>query len=176
MEVAHSSKTLYVNGSSACLISCNIININWVIMKLSFTYFFFTVKYILVFVSSQIIKVGLTKFKIKEDFDAHSVQKIILYIWLVSLTKVSVSKSCFYNDRVSHPEADKTLTDERFSYQYYYSRFYQPKNNPAKKIFFLYIIGRKRGPAKTIFRQKSGPVMAGPAVPPTTALWPSYIH
>ena len=32
------------------------------------------------------------------------------------------------------------------------------------------IIGRKRGPAKTIFGQKSGPAMAGPAVPPTTAL------
>ena len=28
----------------------------------------------------------------------------------------------------------------------------------------------KGGPAKTIFGQKSGPAMAGPAVPPTTAL------
>ena len=86
----------------------------------------------------------------------------------MSLTKVSVSKSCFYNDCVSHPEADKTLTDGRLSYQYYYSRFYQPKNYPAKNK--KNIIGRKRGPAKTIFGQKSGPAMAGPAVPPTTAL------
>ena len=34
----------------------------------------------------------------------------------------------------------------------------------------IYIIGRNRGPAKTIFGQRSGPAMAGPAVPPTTAL------
>ena len=46
---------------------------------------------------------------------------------------MSVSKSCFYNDCVSHPEADKTLTDGRFSYHYYYSNFDQPKNYPAKK-------------------------------------------
>ena len=33
------------------------------------------------------------------------------------------------------------------------------------------IIGRRKsGPAKTIFGQKSGPAMAGPAVLPTTAL------
>ena len=32
------------------------------------------------------------------------------------------------------------------------------------------IFGRKSGPAKTIFGQKSGAAMAGPAVPPTTAL------
>ena len=80
---------------------------------------------------------------------------------------MSVSKSCFHNDCVSHPEADKTWTDGRFSYQYYYSSFDQLKNYPVKKI----IIGRKRGPAKTIFGQKSGPAMAGPAVPPTTALY-----
>ena len=140
----------------------------------------------------------------------------------MSLTKVLVSKSCFYNDCVSHPgagahfvvalskshlpclvlvelrkrwtddrlgqtvtrlepdyvvpnvlsprdlvfrpdnmdetvphEADKTLTDGRFSYQHYYSRFDQPKNYPAK--YKKNIIGRKRGPAKTIFGQKSGP-------------------
>ena len=87
---------------------------------------------------------------------------------------MSVSKSCFYNNRLSHPEADKTLTDARFSYQYYYSssdhRIKKSrsagKNDPAKKI----IIGQKSGPAKTIFGQKSGPAMAGPAVPPTTAL------
>ena len=44
----------------------------------------------------------------------------------------------------------------------------QPKNDLAKikKI----IIGPKNDPAKTIFGQKSGPAMAGPAVPPTTAL------
>ena len=67
------------------------------------------------------------------------------------------------------PRADKTLTDGHFSYQYDYSRFYQPKNYPAKNMY-IYIIGRNRGPAKTIFGQKSGPAMAGPAVPPTTAL------
>ena len=33
------------------------------------------------------------------------------------------------------------------------------------------IIGRKRGPDKTIFGPKSGPAMAGPSVPPTTALY-----
>ena len=33
----------------------------------------------------------------------------------MSLAKVSVSKSCFYNDCGSHPAADKTLTDGRFS-------------------------------------------------------------
>ena len=87
----------------------------------------------------------------------------------MSLTKVSVSKSCFYNDCVSHPEADRTLTDGRFSYQYYFSRFYQPKKYPAKNEK-KNKIGRKKGPAKTIFGQKSGPAMAGPAVPPTTAL------
>ena len=47
---------------------------------------------------------------------------------------MSVSKSCFYNDCVSHPEADKPLTDGRFSYQYYYSSFDQPKISvPGKK-------------------------------------------
>ena len=74
----------------------------------------------------------------------------------------------FYNDCVSHPEADKTLTDRRFSYQYYYSSFDQPKNYPAKNK--KKTIGRKRGPARNIFGQKSGPAMAGPAVLPTTAL------
>ena len=44
----------------------------------------------------------------------------------------SVSKSCFYNDCVSQPEAGKTLADGHFSYQYYYSSFDQPKNYPAK--------------------------------------------
>ena len=82
---------------------------------------------------------------------------------------MSVSKSCLYNDCVSHPEADKTLTDGRLSYQYYYSRFYQPKNYRTKNKK-KYIIGRKRGTAKTIFGRKSGTAMAGPAVPPTTAL------
>ena len=96
------------------------------------------------------------------------VSKEYRYLFEVSLTKVSVSKSCFYNDCVSHPEADKTLTNGRLSYQYYYSRFYHPKNYPAKNK--KNIIGRKRGPARTIFGQKSGPAMAGPAVPPTTAL------
>ena len=81
---------------------------------------------------------------------------------------MSISKSCFYNDCVLHPEVDKVLTDGRFSYQYYYSSFDQPKNYPAKNKKI--IIGRKRGPAKAIFGQKSGPAMAGPAVPPTTAL------
>ena len=41
----------------------------------------------------------------------------------IALTQVSASKSCFYNDHFSYPEADKTLTDARFSYQYYYSSF-----------------------------------------------------
>ena len=42
---------------------------------------------------------------------------------------MSVSKSCFYNDCVLHPEADKTSTHGRISYQYYYSSFDQPKKN-----------------------------------------------
>ena len=71
---------------------------------------------------------------------------------------MSVSKSCFYNNRLSHPEADKTLTDARLSYQYYYSssdhRIKKSrsagKNDPAKQI----IIGQKSGPTKTIFGQK----------------------
>ena len=50
----------------------------------------------------------------------------------------------------------------------YYSRFDQPKKYPTKNI--KNIIGRKRGPATTIFGPKSGPAMAGPAVPPMTAL------
>ena len=98
---------------------------------------------------------------------------------------MSVSKSCFYNNRLSHPEADKTLTDAIFSYQYYCSSYQYycsssdhrikksrsaGKNDKAKKI----IIGQKSGPAKTIFGQKSGPAMAGPAVPPTTALTATY--
>ena len=78
-----------------------------------------------------------------------------------------VFRSDNMDETVPH-EADKTLTDGRFSYQHYYSRFDQPKNYPAKNK--KNIIGRKRGPAKTIFGQKSGPAMAGPAVPPTTAL------
>ena len=41
---------------------------------------------------------------------------------------------------------------------------------PKYIYIYIYIIGRNRGPAKTIFGQKSGPAMAGPAVPPTTAL------
>ena len=76
---------------------------------------------------------------------------------------MSVSKSCFYNDCVSHPEADKTSMDAlviNIITQALISRkiTWQKKKN---------IIGRKRGPAKTIFGQKSGPAMAGP---PTTAL------
>ena len=52
---------------------------------------------------------------------------------MVSVVNKGVSfKIMFYNDCVSHPEADKTLTNGRFCYQYYYSRFYQPKNYPAK--------------------------------------------
>ena len=86
---------------------------------------------------------------------------------------MSVSKSYLYNDCVLHPEADKTLTDGRFSYQYYYSSFDQPKTYPAKDKKKI-IIRRKRGPAKTIFGQKSGPAMAGP---PTTALkWSSLVR
>ena len=85
-----------------------------------------------------------------------------------------VSKSCFYNNRFSHPEADKTLTDARLIININAQALIivlkslgQPeKNDPAKKI----IIGQKSGPAKTILGQKSGPAMAGPAVPPTTAL------
>ena len=86
----------------------------------------------------------------------------------MSLTKVSVSKSCFYNDCVSHPEADKTLTDGGFSFQYYYSRFDQPKNYPAKNKKNIY--SAEKGSGQTTFGQKSGPALAGPAVPPTTAL------
>ena len=41
-----------------------------------------------------------------------------------TLTKVSVSKSCFYNDCVSHPEADKTSTDPMDALVINYSRFY----------------------------------------------------
>ena len=45
-----------------------------------------------------------------------------------------------YNDRVSHPEANKTLTDALFNYQYYYSTFDHrikksrsaEKNDPTK--------------------------------------------
>ena len=33
---------------------------------------------------------------------------------LLALKQVSLSKSCFYNDRVSHLAADKTLTDAHF--------------------------------------------------------------
>ena len=88
---------------------------------------------------------------------------------MVSVVNTSASfKIMFYNDCVSHPEADKPLTDGHSTYQYYYSSFDQPKNYLAKQKKI--VIGRKRGPAKTIFGQKSGPAMAGPAVPPTTAL------
>ena len=58
------------------------------------------------------------------------------------------------DETVPH-EADKTLTDGGFSYQHYYSRFDQPKNYPAKNK--KNIIGRKRGPAKTIFSQRRRP-------------------
>ena len=46
---------------------------------------------------------------------------------------MSLSKSCFHNDSVSHSEANKTLTDACFSYQYYYSSFDQPKKRQKKK-------------------------------------------
>ena len=92
---------------------------------------------------------------------------------------MSVSKSCFYNDLLSHPKADKTLADARFSYQYYCSSFdcRIKKSRSAEKMTWKKIIfGQKSGPAKTIFDQKSGPAMAGPAVPPTTALsWDAEI-
>ena len=68
-------------------------------------------------------------------------------------------KAIFYNDCVSHPEAYKTLTDERYSYQYYYSRFDQPKNYPAKNKKNIYNRPKKGSGKKS-----------GPAVPPTTAL------
>ena len=81
-------------------------------------------------------------------------------LWSLSLAQVSVSKSCFYNDCVLHPEADKTSTDGRFSFQYYYSSFDQPKKYTAKN----------HNRPKKGYGQKSGPAMAGPDVPPTTAL------
>ena len=91
----------------------------------------------------------------------------------MSLTYVSVSKSSFYNDRVSHPEADKTLTDSQFSYQYYCSSFDHrvKKSRSAEKLPGKKNHNRpKNGSAKTIFGPKGGPAMAGSAVPPTTAL------
>ena len=52
---------------------------------------------------------------------------------MVSVVNTSVSfKIMFNNDCVLHSEADKISTDGRFSYQYYYSSFDQPKNYPAK--------------------------------------------
>ena len=75
------SKTLNVNGSSACLISCRllIININWVIMKLSFTYFFHCeIHTCISFCFFSDNKVRPNIFQIKEDFDAPLLQKIIL--------------------------------------------------------------------------------------------------
>ena len=51
---------LYVNVSSACgLISCNDLSVNYVLLKFSFC----NTAFILVFVSSQIIKLGLTYLK-----------------------------------------------------------------------------------------------------------------
>ena len=47
----------------------------------------------------------------------------------------------------------------------------QPKNDPAKDKNHN---RPKSGPAKTIFGLKSGPAMAGPAVPPTTVLPSSW--
>ena len=87
--------------------------------------------------------------------------------------QVSASKSCFYNDRVSYREADKTLTDGRFSYFKYYNSSFDhriKKSRSAEKNKNKNIIGQKSGPAKTIFSQESGLAMAGSAVPPTTAL------
>ena len=86
-------------------------------MKLSFTDFFHC-EILISFCFFSDHKVWPNIFQIKGNFDAPPLQKIIVKLWLVSLTKVSVSKSCFYNDCVSHPETDKTLTDGRFSYQY----------------------------------------------------------
>ena len=86
-------------------------------------------KYVLVFVSSQIIKFGLTYFKIKKTL-MHPHFKIMT----VSVVITGVSfKIMFYNDCVSQPEATNTLTIGRISYQYtQYSSFDQPKNYPVK--------------------------------------------
>ena len=75
----------------------------------------------------------------------------------------------FYNDRVLHPGADKTLTDARFSYQYHYSSFdHRIKKSRSAKINHYM---PKRWSDKTIFGLKSGPAMAGSTVSPTTALF-----
>ena len=47
----------------------------------------------------------------------------------------------------------------------------QPKKNDLAKIKKNIHIRPKSGPTKAIFGQKSGPAMAGPALPPTTALF-----
>ena len=70
---------------------------------------------------------------------------------------MSLSKSCFYNDRVSHLAADKTLTDAHFIIVLINAALKslqvlkegQPKNDSAK-----YIKNNnqpKSGPANTIF-------------------------
>ena len=69
---------------------------------------------------------------------------------------MSLSKSCFYNDRVSHLAADKTLTDAHFiivlinaALKKSTGKEGQPKNDSAK-----YIKNHnqpKSGPANTIF-------------------------
>ena len=92
--------------------------------------------------------------------------------WNTVFDTPSVSKACFYNYRVSDPGADKTFTDGVINMDYYsqtsfghrFKKFRRSaEKNDAAKI-------KKSGPAKAIFGQNSGPAMAGPAVPPTTAL------
>ena len=93
---------------------------------------------------------------------------------MITVANTGVS---FYNDCVSHPETDTTLTDGSYSYEYIniiiqaliivLKSLGQPKKSPEKKNHNR----PKNGPAKTIFGQKRGTAMAGPAVPPTTALY-----
>ena len=88
-------------------------------------------------------------------------------------TGVSLT-SCFITT-VSHSLGQTTHRPMHASVfnTYYYSIFdhrMKQFRNSAEKMKKKIILGRKSGAAKTIFGQKSGPAMAGPAVPLTTAL------
>ena len=64
--------------------------------------------------------------------------------------RLSFNYDYYYNDRVSHVEADKTVTDARFNYQYYYSSFdhRNKKSRSAEKM--------TRQKIKNHNRQKNG--------------------
>ena len=70
---------------------------------------------------------------------------------------MSLSKSCFYNDRVSHLAADKTLTDAHFIIVLINTalKSLQVKNDSAKYIYKKKNHNQpKSGPANTIFVSK----------------------